>query len=71
MSIFKETKSALQSKTIIGAVVALLGFGLGSLGFDFAAADQAALVGAITGAMQVIGALVAIWGRVVATKAIG
>lgn len=71
MSIFTETKSALQSKTIIGAIVSLLGFVLSAFDVSLSAGDQAALVGAIIALMQVGGTLFAIFGRVVATKAIG
>ena len=64
-------KGFLASKTIWGAVVALLGT-LGTLlGFDFGAADQATLLDSVYQVMEIGGILFAMYGRVVGSKKIG
>lgn len=67
----EDVKGILASKTIWGAAVAALG-AIGALfHFDFGAADQAATLDAVYAIMSAAGSLLAIWGRVTATKKIG
>lgn len=64
-------KSIFASRTFYGALVAILG-GLGGLfGYQFAPEDQTTLVETISGIAALVGGVLAIWGRVRATKAIG
>ena len=64
-------KSIFASRTFWGAIIALAG-GLGGLfGYQFAPEDQANLIETVSGIATLIGGVVAIWGRVKATKAIG
>lgn len=66
-----DVKGFFASKTIWGGIIAGLG-AIGSIfGFDFGAADQAAAIDAVYNIMTAVGALLAIWGRVTATKTIG
>lgn len=64
-------KSFLASKTIWGSVIAVVALGLGFLGYTFGAEDQAVLVEAVIQVVGVVGAIIAIYGRVTATKTIG
>jgi hypothetical protein len=72
-----ETKSAAASVTIWGAGVAVLAGAAQLAGYTMSPSDQAALVNLITSgvtvvtsAMTIVGGLVAIWGRLRATKQI-
>ena len=66
-----DVKSILASKTIWGAAMAVLGGVLGFLGFTVNAEDQAALVNQVPEILAGIGGIIAIWGRIVASKKIG
>lgn len=65
-----EPKPWWASKTIIASGVALIGVGARFVGHELTAADEAALVEAVSTLMTVGGLLVAIWGRTVAVKPI-
>ena len=63
-------KSFFASKTIWGSIVALAATILPLLGFDFSTEDGSALTSAIDEIIAALGVIYAIYGRVVATKAI-
>jgi hypothetical protein len=66
-----DTKSIFASKTFWGGAIAV-GAGIaGLLGYAVSADDQAKLVQLIDDAAVIAGGLVAIWGRITATKRIG
>lgn len=71
----EEYKSLLGSKTVWGVIVMALGLIFGRLGFNLDAETQAQLVNDFVGLVptitQVVGAFLAIYGRIVATKKIG
>ncbi|WP_299558751.1 hypothetical protein [uncultured Sulfitobacter sp.] len=66
-----ETKSIFASKTIWGAGIALVGAGVNVMGYTVTPADQAQIVEAVAAMMTAGGSLLAVIGRVRATKAIG
>lgn len=66
-----DFKGMLASKTVWGGLVALLAGVLGLFGYTVGAEDQATLVELAAGIASAVGGLVAIVGRVVATKKIG
>lgn len=68
---FSEYKNVFTSKTIWGSVIALLGVAANMAGYNVTSADQSSIAEAITLLMQAGGSLLAIYGRVVATKKIG
>lgn len=62
----ENVKSALSSKTLWGAVIAILGAGLTSFGFD------SSMLGGMDGEIVTFfGSAFAIYGRIVAIKKIG
>ena len=66
-----ETKALIQSKTFWGAVVALVGAALRLGHYTLSPADAAAAVDLLSGIAGAVGSLIAIYGRIVATKKIG
>jgi hypothetical protein len=66
-----ETKALIQSKTFWGAVVALGAAALTLGHYTLSAADAAAAVDLLSGIAGAVGSLIAIYGRIVATKKIG
>jgi multidrug resistance efflux pump len=66
-----DTKGIFASKTVWGGVVALLAGGTAIFGYSVSETDQASLVEAVSGIASAVGGLIAIYGRVTATKAIG
>lgn len=66
-----DTKSIWASTTVWGGIVALLAGIAAIFGVTFTEADQATLTEALLGISSAIGGIVAIWGRIRATKAIG
>jgi len=66
-----EFKTLTQSKTFWGAVVALAGSALTLGHYSLSPADAARTVDLLSGAASAVGGLVAIYGRMVATKKIG
>jgi len=65
------TKGIFASKTVWGGVVALLAGIAAIFGYSFSEVDQTTLTEAIVGIASAIGGLLAIYGRVMATKEIG
>lgn len=63
-------KAWFESKTIWGGLVTLLSVVLSVLGYQLTSEDQEMLVAVITAVMGSIGGLLAIWGRVKASKPI-
>jgi hypothetical protein len=66
-----EFKALTQSKTFWGAVVALGGSALTLGHYALTPADAAQAVDLLSGIAGAVGGLIAIYGRVVATKKIG
>jgi hypothetical protein len=66
-----EFKTLTQSKTFWGAVVALGGSALTLGHYSLSPTDAAQAVDLLSGIASTVGGLVAIYGRVVATKKIG
>ena len=66
-----DFKSLLASKTFWGGVIALLAGVLGIFGYTLSADDQQALIDLGVGIAASIGGVIAIWGRVKASKKIG
>ena len=66
-----DAKSLLLSKTFWGALAAVLAGVLGLFGYAFSPEDTGALIDLIAGLAAAGGGLVAIVGRVVASKRIG
>ena len=65
-----ETKSATQSAGVWGGIIAVLAGIAGLFGYSISEADQATLSQGVTGAFAFVGGIVAIWGRIRATKTI-
>jgi hypothetical protein len=65
-----EAKSLFASKTFWGAIIAIAASLAGMAGYTFGEADQQALVEIITTVGTSVGGLLAIYGRVKATKPI-
>ncbi len=66
-----DAKALIQSKTFWGAVVALGGAALTLGHYTLSPADAAQAVDLLSGIAGAVGGLIAIYGRVVATKKIG
>ena len=66
-----DVKSLFASKTFWGAFVAMIAGALSLFGYQLGAGDQAELIEAASGIAATTGGLVAIYGRVVASKRIG
>jgi hypothetical protein len=66
-----EFKALTQSKTFWGAVVALGGSALTLGHYTLSPADAAQAIDLLSGLAGTVGGLVAIYGRVVATRKIG
>lgn len=64
-------KSILASKTVWGGVAALLAGIMGILGYEVSIGDAEAITDHIDSIIAALGGLVAIWGRISATRAIG
>lgn len=64
-------KGALQSKTVWGALLAVAGALAGMFHLNFGAAEQAQALDSIYAIVSAVGGLLAVYGRVVATKKIG
>lgn len=66
-----ETKNIFQSKTIIGSLIALLAIVLSNFwGYEIGVEDKSQLTEIIVGLSGSAGALLAIYGRVKASKQI-
>lgn len=66
-----ETKSLLASRTVWGGLIAILAAVLGGFGYTIATADQAQLVEWVATAGGIAGGILAVVGRVRASKRIG
>lgn len=66
-----DTKSWWQSTTIWAGLVTVISFVAGLFGYQIAEGDQQALITTISGAVGGVAGLIAIWGRVKASKTIG
>lgn len=66
-----ETKPIYASKGVIGSVIAVVALGAKLLGFEITPDDQAALNDMILSGAAIVGALVALYGRITATRKIG
>ncbi len=66
-----DFKTLFTSKTFWGALVAVLAGALSMFGYQIGPADQAELVNSVSGLAAAAGGLVAIYGRIVASKRIG
>lgn len=66
-----DTKSLLASRTVWGALLAILASGLGLLGYTVTPADQVEAVAIGTSLVSAIGGAIALYGRIKATKRIG
>ena len=66
-----EVKSLFASKTFWGAFVAMIAGVLSLFGYQLGAGDQAEIVQAASGIAAALGGLIAIYGRLVASKRIG
>jgi hypothetical protein len=64
-------KGFFESKAVWGGIVALAGAGTGALHYSVSPADAANAVELFTAIATAAGSLIAIYGRVVATKKIG
>lgn len=65
-----ETKAWWASRTIIGAVITLISVILQAMGFNLTANDQATLLDIVVTVLGVGGSILAIYGRVKASKGI-
>ena len=65
-----EAKPATQSAGVWGGVIAVLAGIAGLFGYSISEADQTTLSQGITGALAFAGGILAIWGRIRATKTI-
>lgn len=66
-----QTKSMLASRGVWGGATALLAGLAGLLGYSVSPADQVSLVNLATGLAAAVGGILAIIGRIRATKRIG
>jgi hypothetical protein len=66
-----EVKSIFLSRTFWGALASVAAGLLALFGYELGAADREGLVEAVSGLGATLGGLVAIWGRVKASKRIG
>jgi len=67
----EENKLWYQSKTVWGGLIAVGAAVAGSFGIDIDAGTQGEIVDYIVVGIGAIGGLVAVWGRVKASKKIG
>ncbi len=66
----EETKKWWESTAIWGAVVALLGGLAGIFGYSLGPDDQEVLTSILASVAGTVGSIIAIWGRVKASKTI-
>lgn len=66
-----ESKSLFASKGVMGGVVAALAGVVGVFGYTITPEDQAALITLIPSIVAIVGGIVAMYGRIKATKKIG
>ena len=66
-----EMKPWYQSKTVWGALIAIASPLLGRAGLEVGGAEQAELADALTTLAGTVGGLLALYGRLTATKGVG
>jgi len=66
-----DVKSFIESKTIWGAAIAVVPPLANLFGYTVTGADVAQVTGSIDSVVTAVGGLLAVFGRVTATKAIG
>lgn len=66
-----KTKAWYTSKTVWGAIITLASMAASAAGYSVSDADQQALVEHITGATAALGAVIALFGRLLARDRIG
>lgn len=66
-----ETKPWYASKGVVGGIVAVAAGGAALFGYSISPADQASLVELAAGLASAIGGVLAVWGRISATRTIG
>lgn len=66
-----DFKSIFSSKTFWGGLLAIVAGVLGFFGYTMGTEDQAMLVDSIAAVAAAVGGVIAIWGRVKASKVIG
>lgn len=71
MSEMIETKHWYQSKSALGAIVAVVAMVAGFIGYQVTPEAQAQIVNMVFDAVALVGAVVALFGRITATKRIG
>lgn len=65
-----ETKPWYMSKTVWGGLIAVAAGAAGAFGYTIAPDDQAQIVDAVVAVATVVGGLLAVFGRVKASKAV-
>lgn len=65
-----DVKNWWQSKTIWGGIITVLAVALGAFGYTLSGDDQSALVEIVSAIGGAVGGLLAIYGRVKASKAV-
>ena len=66
-----DFKNIFSSKTFWGGAIAVLAGVLGVFGYTLAADDQVALIDGGAAVAAAVGGVIAIWGRIRASKRIG
>jgi hypothetical protein len=66
-----EMKPWYQSKTVWGALIAIAASLLGRAGLEIGGAEQAEIAEALTTLAGTVGGLLALYGRLTATKGVG
>jgi hypothetical protein len=66
-----EMKPWYQSKTVWGALIAIAAPLLGQAGLQVGGTDQAEIADALTALAGTVGGLLALYGRLTATKGVG
>jgi 2-methylisocitrate lyase-like PEP mutase family enzyme len=66
----EETKSIFASKTVWGGLIVIVAAVAGFFGYTISGEDQTSLIGLIDNAVLIFGGILAIWGRVTASKRI-
>lgn len=64
------TKTLLESKTIVSALVTLGASALALAGYTFTPEDQAVVIGLVAAVVTGVGSVASIYGRIKATKVI-
>jgi hypothetical protein len=67
----EETKSLFASKTVWGGLIVVVAAVASMVGYTISAEDQVALTDFVNQGITLVGGLLAIWGRVTASKKIG